>query len=262
MPSQPGNDVAIGAANSGLQIDAEFRRIPRDAGSKAGAELVRLARQVGLVKGDWVAIDGSKFGAVSSEQAVREREAVKRYLDQVEATDGQDEVVIDPAAVAAARKKLRNDPEPEARLMLTEHRIPLPAYNVQTAVDAEHGLIVAQQGTTEPADNRSLLPMVEAAKQAVGAPETLHVAADAGYSNGEQAAQGEAQGIVPHVPANRREPPRRWHAVRPQLVHIRGKVRHVPLSSTDSRGCFVNNSPAKSVASCTPPRPRCVAHAR
>lgn len=209
-----------------------------------------------------MAIDGSKFGAVSSEQAVREREAVKRYLDQVEATDGQDEVVIDPAAVAAARKKLRNDPEPEARLMLTEHRIPLPAYNVQTAVDAEHGLIVAQQGTTEPADNRSLLPMVEAAKQAVGAPETLHVAADAGYSNGEQAAQGEAQGIVPHVPANRREPPRRWHAVRPQLVHIRGKVRHVPLSSTDSRGCFVNNSPAKSVASCTPPRPRCVAHAR
>jgi hypothetical protein len=34
--------------------------------------------RVGLVKGEWVAIDGSKFRAVSSAQAVREREAVKR----------------------------------------------------------------------------------------------------------------------------------------------------------------------------------------
>lgn len=78
-----------------------------------------------------------------------------------------------------------------------------PAYNVQTAVDAEHGIIVSQQVTTEASDNRSLLPMAEAAKQALGAPKTLNVIADAGYSNGEQAAQCEAQGIVPHVPANR-----------------------------------------------------------
>ena len=45
--------------------------------------------------------------------------------------------------------------------------------------------------------------MAEAAKQAIGAPGTLNVVADAGYSNGEQAAQCETQGIVPHVPANR-----------------------------------------------------------
>jgi hypothetical protein len=41
------------------------------------------------------------------------------------------------------------------------------------------------------------------AKEAVGDPPTLHVVADAGYSNGEQAKAREAQGIVPHVPANR-----------------------------------------------------------
>jgi hypothetical protein len=45
--------------------------------------------------------------------------------------------------------------------------------------------------------------MAEAAKQAIGGPEKLNVVADAGYSNGEQAAQCETQGIVPHVPANR-----------------------------------------------------------
>jgi transposase len=78
-----------------------------------------------------------------------------------------------------------------------------PAYNVQTAVDAEHAIIVVQKVTTEVTDNRSLLPMAEAAKQAVGAPETLHVVADAGYSNGEQAESCEAKGILPHAPANR-----------------------------------------------------------
>ncbi len=181
---------------------AEFRRMHRDSVSKAGAELVRLARQVGLVKGEWVAIDGSKFRAVASAATVREREAVKRYLDQLETGDGQDEMVIDSSAVAAAMDKLKRDAEPEARFMRTRDGI-APAYNVQTAVDAEHGLIVAQQVTTSANDQRSLLPMAEAAKQGLGAPERLNVIADAGYSNGEQAAQCEAQGIVPHVPANR-----------------------------------------------------------
>jgi transposase len=158
---------------------AEFRRVHRDAVTAAGAELVRMARQVGLVKGEWVAIDGSKFRAVSSAQAVREREAVKRYLDQLENADQQDEVTIDERAVAAALEKLKNDPEPEARFMRMANGH-APAYNVQTAVDAEHAIIVAQQVTTEANDQRSLLPMAEAAKQALGTPETLKVVADAG----------------------------------------------------------------------------------
>lgn len=74
---------------------------------------------------------------------------------------------------------------------------------MQTAVDAEHALIVAQQVTTDAADNRSLLPMAEAAQTAVGDPSSLNVVADAGYSNGAQAEACEAKGILPHVPANR-----------------------------------------------------------
>ena len=181
---------------------AEFRRMHREAVKQAGAELVRLAREVGLVRGEWVAIDGSKFRAVSSAARVKEREAVQRYLDEMEAADAQEDVVIDPSAVQAALEKLKNDPEPEARFMRTTEG-KRPAYNVQTAVDAECGIIVAQEVTTESNDTRSLLPMAEAAKQALGDPASLHVVADAGYSNGEQAAGCEAQGIEPHVPANR-----------------------------------------------------------
>ena len=91
------------------------------------------------------------------------------------------------AAVAAALEKLQQHPEPEARFMRTPTG-KVPAYNVQTAVDAEHGLIVAQQVSTEATDNRSLLPMAEAAQPAACQPgEVLHVVADGGYSNGEQA---------------------------------------------------------------------------
>jgi transposase len=133
---------------------------------------------------------------------VHEREAVKRYLDQLEHADQQDEVVIDSSAVAAALEKLQRHPEPEARFMRTNDG-KRPAYNVQTAVDAAHALVVAQQVTTEPTDHHSLLPMAEAAQQAIGPSATMNVVADAGYTNAQQIAACEQRGIVPHVPAQR-----------------------------------------------------------
>ena len=80
---------------------AEFRRLNSWAITEACAELVRLARGVGLVRGEWVAIDGSKFAAVSSAERVGEREAAKRYLERLNAADQAEEqssLEIDPAA--------------------------------------------------------------------------------------------------------------------------------------------------------------------
>ncbi len=182
---------------------AEFRRVHGHAVTQAGAELVKFARGVGLIRGEWIAIDGSKFRAVSSVSSVHERAAVERYLESLETADQEDEPMVENSAVAAALEKLRRHAEPEAGFMKTTQGM-VPAYNVQTAVDAEYGLIVAQQVTDEPNDKRSLLPMAEAAQQAVGEPPApIHVVADAGYSNGEQAAACESKGILPHVPAHR-----------------------------------------------------------
>ena len=183
---------------------AEFRRLHREAVTEAGAELVRFARSVGLVRGEWIVIDGSKFQAAASSNSVAEREALKRYLDAVEAGDATEELVIEPGAVEAALKKLSMDAEPEAGFMrMGQGYGSHPAYNVQTAVDAEHALIVAHEVTVEKSDNRSLEPMAVAAQKALGEPASLHVVADTGYSNGAQAAACEARGIVPHVPAQR-----------------------------------------------------------
>jgi hypothetical protein len=73
---------------------------------------------------------------------------------------------------------------------------------VQTAVDADTGLIVHHAVTNEPNDTRQLHPMPKAAKEALGF-ERLTVVADAGYSNGAAAAACEVDGITACAPANR-----------------------------------------------------------
>lgn len=45
---------------------------------------MRFARECGLVKGEWIAIDGSNFQAVSNADAVRERVVLERYLDAID----------------------------------------------------------------------------------------------------------------------------------------------------------------------------------
>ena len=49
-----------------------------------------------------------------------------------------------------------------------------PAYNLQSAVDAEHALFIAHDVVLDATDNRSLEPMASAAKAVLGK-ETFHV---------------------------------------------------------------------------------------
>jgi transposase len=177
---------------------AEFRRLHRDAIVAAGAELVR---EVGLIRGEWIAIDGSKFRGVASVDATRERVELRRYLDKIEKADDEQQAHIDQSAVQAALEKLNQHPEPDVTFMLVR-QMALPAYNVQTAVDAEHAIIVAHSMTLDASDIRCLKPMADAAKEALGV-NHLQVVADAGYSNGEQIAQCEEAGITPFVPVMR-----------------------------------------------------------
>ena len=180
---------------------AEFRRLHRDAVTAAGAELVRFARSCGLIRGEWIAIDGSKFRAVASIDSTRERLALQRYLDSIEKADEEQQASIDPSAVQTALEKLKQHPEPEAGFMLVRQTA-LPAYNVQTAVDAEHALIVAHAVVLDASDIRCLRPMAEAAKRALEV-DSFRVVADASYSNGEQVAHCEAAGMMPYVPVMR-----------------------------------------------------------
>jgi transposase len=210
---------------------AEFRRCQGAALRAVAAAFVRFCRGQGLIRGEWLAIDGSKFEAVASRKSVLSRERLlreqaaldRRVAEYLEGLDGADakegEATIDAGAVREALEVLRHqqaqtaqglgrlqalgtshwvESEPDARLMKGHG----PAYNVQTVVDAEHALIVTHVVTAEAKDNTSLQPMAEAARDALEQP-ILNVVADAGYSNGAQAEALEAQRIVAHIPANR-----------------------------------------------------------
>jgi hypothetical protein len=43
-----------------------------------------LHAAAGLIRGEWIAIDGTKFRAVASIDGTRERLALQRYLDSIE----------------------------------------------------------------------------------------------------------------------------------------------------------------------------------
>lgn len=117
------------------------------------------------MRGEWVAIDGSKFQAVASRKAVMTMDALARekarleqrmaaYLAELDACDASDAAPeVDPAAVRRALERLRREhdrlemasqrlahggervtvTEVEARTMKGHG----PAYNVQTAVEPD-----------------------------------------------------------------------------------------------------------------------------
>jgi transposase len=209
---------------------ADFRRVNGDAFVRVCRAFVRFCAKADLLGGELVAIDGSKFQAVSSKRGVVTARALEeqsrqldsrigQYLKSLDEADREEhEAPINREAVKAALTELRhrkadgetaraalkelNDSqhvigEDEARLMRTAHGQAV-AYNVQSAVDARHGLIVHHEVTHEGNDQNSLEPVAKAAQQVLGG-GSLTVVADAGYANLTQFAACEAAGITPYV---------------------------------------------------------------
>lgn len=204
---------------------ADFRKDNGAAIRQACRGFIEFCRQAGLLGGRLVAIDGSKFKAAASKyqaltrkQLERDRTRLERqvagYLAALDQADQRDAgVELAHAQVQAALQRLeryeqamdegsRNEhcpTEPDARLMRSGREGTVLGYNVQTAVDEASGLIVHHAVSQDAGDSRLLQPMAEQAQAALGG-EDLTVLADAGYSNGEQLSNCEAQGITPVVP--------------------------------------------------------------
>jgi transposase len=212
---------------------ADFRRDNGTAIVGACRAFVLFCRDQGLFTARLVALDGSKFRAAASakrimgrreiaEEAARLDRRIAEYLAGLDEndTDEPDEASSATAAALAALRARRAEldqlavrldaeqrntlveGEPDARPMGIGNGPKPPSYNVQTAVDADTGLIVHHEVTGEPTDNRLLHPMAGATKNVLEV-DKLTVVADAGYSNGTAAAACEADGITPCVPANR-----------------------------------------------------------
>jgi len=210
---------------------ADFRKDHTEAIVEACRAFIRFCREQSLFGAELLAIDGTKIAAVASRKQVmtpkrieKMNEAIDRriadYLASMDEADRQEVGSAGkPADVAAAIEALQAQKErlqgqardlaarglkqmvmsePEAKLMRTPHGHTV-AYNAQTAVDAEHKLIVAFDLTNDGNDYRQLYPMAVQGKDAVGA-DKMTAVADTGYSNGEHGALCEQNGITAVVP--------------------------------------------------------------
>lgn len=213
---------------------ADFRRENGPAIQAACAQFVVLCRQLGLFGAALVAIDGSKFKAVNTRDRNFTAYKVKRRIEQVaehiagylqdldtadrhegeaaEARSGRlaekvERLRAQMAMLKAMEAEVEASPDgqvsltdPDARAMATSGRgSGMVGYNVQSAVEGEHHLIVAHEVVMTGSDREQLASMAAKAKDAMGV-EALDVLADRGYFSGEEILACEAMGLTPYVP--------------------------------------------------------------
>jgi hypothetical protein len=171
---------------------ADFRKDNGEAIRLVCREFVMLCRKVNLLTDTLVAIDGSKFKAVNNRDKNFTRTKMKRRLADVEASIDRYLGELDSADEAA----------PPEQTQPIQDRIAKPGivgYNVQTAVDTQHHLIVTHEVTNAFSDRRQLAKMANKVKAELKV-DHLQVLADRGYYNSEEIRACEQNGITPLVP--------------------------------------------------------------
>lgn len=211
---------------------ADFRKNNGAAIRLVCREFILLCKKLNLFADAFVAIDGSKFKAVNNrdrnftkaklQRRLQEIDAsIERYLGQIASADRQEATVAtdkthrledkitalktEMARLNTLDVQMRQAPDqqisltdPDARSMVTRGT-GMVGYNVQTAVDAKHHLIVAHEVTNQGHDRHQLHHMAQQAKEAIGS-ETLAVVADRGYFNGKEILACEQSKITTYLP--------------------------------------------------------------
>ncbi len=213
---------------------AEFRRKNGPAIKATCRQFVALCRRLDLFTRAVVAVDGSKFKAVNNRDKNFTVAKVAKRVEQVDASIARYLATLDRAdregsdvteakasrlkekieglrgqlrllqemqrAVEAAPDQQVSLTDPDARSMATSGRgTGIVGYNVQTAVDVKHHLIVAHEVTNEGHDRTQLVPMGRSAQQATSCME-ITIVADRGYFNRDQVLACEGTGLLPCVP--------------------------------------------------------------
>ncbi|WP_416140021.1 IS1182 family transposase [Halomonas sp. HK25] len=213
---------------------ADFRKDNGEAIRRVCREFIVLCRRLELFSQAIVAIDGSKFKAVNNRNRnftatkMKRRleqieESFNRYLGQLDAADREEPALAEAKTAHLKEKitKLREETarlqavevarlkspdqqisltDPDARAMATSGRgTGVVGYNVQTAVDSQHHLIVAHEVTNVGHDRGQLANMAKQAREATGIKE-LNVVADRGYFKGEEILACHKEGITTYLP--------------------------------------------------------------
>ncbi len=214
---------------------ADFRKDNGRAIRKVCVQFVALCRQLELFTEACVAIDGAKFKVVNARDRnvtrakVKRRmeqieESVSRYLHQLDSADRQEpslaratKTVRLTDKIATLKDEMRrlealetemlatpdqqiSLTDADARSMATSGRgSGMVGYNVQSAVDTKHHLIVAHEVTNVGTDRSQLSHIAKRTKAALGT-DTLDVVADRGYFKSEEILACDKAGITVTLP--------------------------------------------------------------
>src|SRR6202047_3911291 len=154
----------------------------------------------GAGRGQHRALHGSAGNGGSSGRELAPANSV-RLKDKIAALKAQMQAFkAMEAQVHAAPDQQISLTDPDARAMGTSGKgTAIVGYNVQTAVDAQHHLIVAHDVTNVGNDRDQLSNMAGQAKAVMGV-EALDVLADRGYFKGEEVLACAPLGVTPYVP--------------------------------------------------------------
>jgi transposase len=211
----------LGRLTPDFKTIADFRKDNGPAIKQVCARFIEVCRKLGLLTKASVAIDGSKFKAVNNRdknftKAKVERrrkqveESVSRYLAQLDTADLQESSTAialkrirledkleklhsEMEKLDAIEKRMLAEPDeqisltdPDSRSMATSGRgSGVVGYNVQTAVETGHHLIVHHEVTNVGSDRSQLANTAKAAKAVLQA-DKLEAVADRGYYYGEE----------------------------------------------------------------------------
>lgn len=210
---------------------ANFRKNNSKAIKAVCSRFVVLCRELGLFADNLIAIDGSKFKAVNNrdrnftnaklQRRMEEIESsINRYLADLDKADQEEPKPSGPKGgrledkIAMLKEKMKElqaievqmkaSPDgqvsltdPDARSMMSQGK-GIVGYNVQTAVEAEHHLIVAHEVTNIGNDRAQLSTMALQAREAMNV-LMLSAVADKGYFKGEEVLACHTAGISAYV---------------------------------------------------------------
>jgi transposase len=259
---------------------ADFRRDNATGIRNVCRRFVALCRELKLFTQAVVAVDGSKFKAVNSrdrnftpakldKRQQQIEHSIQRYLDALETADrtrptelqAKTEHIHDKLKALREqmqrmdhlRERLSRIPEgqlsltdPDARSMISQAKgSGLVGYNVQTAVDTKHHLIVAHEVTNVGTDRGQLSAMALAARDAMGK-KRLRALADRGYYNGPQIKACADAGITPLVP--------KPMTSNPKAQGRFGKDDFIYIAKDDEYLCPAGQRAIRRFTSCEPQR--------
>jgi transposase len=277
---------------------ADFRRENRKAFRPVFRQFVLLCRQLDLFGRELLAVDGTRIKAVNNKDRNFTRASLTEfikladaklddYLQRLDTSDadehraGGSRVKNLAEKITAIRDRRTRCQEmltgldrtgedqisltdPDSRAMAAHTHVAV-GYNVQTAVDTKHKLIVEQQVTNQVVDMGLLTETAAPAKEVLGV-EQIAVVADRGYFKIEDIEACEKAGMEPYVPRPQRGPSVRAGLFRKDefeydpesdTVLCPGGQRLQPYSSSLLRGLKKINYANKQACRDCPIRSRC-----